>query len=62
MLRLELGANYTWIHRNFDITGAAPGTVVPVFAATGVPTHKAFVHANWKPVERLSILPSVCAA
>ena len=37
-------------HRNFDITGAAPGTVVPSFALTGVPTHKAFVYANWKPV------------
>lgn len=57
--RLELGANYTWTHRNFDITGAAPGTVVPVFALTGVPTHKAFVYASWKPIDRLTILPSV---
>lgn len=56
---LELGANYTWTHRNFDITGAAPGTTVPVFELTGVPTHKAFVYANWRPLEGLSILPSV---
>lgn len=56
---LELGANYTWTHRTCDITGAAPGTVVPVFALTGVPEHKAFLYANWKPVGGLSILPSV---
>lgn len=56
---LELGANYTWTHRNFDITGAAPGTTVPVFALTGVPTHKVFFYANWRPLEGLSILPSV---
>ncbi|RYG85930.1 MAG: hypothetical protein EON58_22350, partial [Alphaproteobacteria bacterium] len=55
----ELGANYTYIHRNFDITGTAPGTIVPVFALTGVPTHKAFIYANWKPLAGLSVLPSV---
>ena len=56
---LELGANYTWTHRNFDITGAAPGTSVPVFALTGVPAHKAFIYADWKPVDGLAIVPSV---
>lgn len=56
---LEFGANYTYIHRDFDITGAAPGTTVPVFALTGVPTHKAFVYASWKPVPGLSIQPNV---
>ncbi|MFM2371442.1 MAG: hypothetical protein RIS85_1164 [Pseudomonadota bacterium] len=57
--RLELGANYTWTHRNFDITGAAPGTTVPVFALTGVPTHKAFAYINWKPLDGISVLPSL---
>lgn len=56
---LELGANYTYTHRNFTITGAAPGTVVPVFALTGVPTHKAFIHADWKPMEGLRVVPSI---
>ena len=55
----EMGANYTYIHRDFDITGAAPGTTVPVFALTGVPTHKAFIYANWKPFDALSVLPSL---
>lgn len=55
----EVGANYTYIHRSFDITGAAPGTVVPIFALTGVPTHKAFLYADWKPVKGLRILPSL---
>ena len=54
----DLGANYTYIHRSFDITGAAPGTTVPVFALTGVPTHKAFIYADWHPLNGLRILPS----
>ncbi|HEV2599420.1 MAG TPA: TonB-dependent receptor [Sphingopyxis sp.] len=56
---LELGANYTYIHRTFDITGAAPGTIVPVFALTGVPPHKGFAYASWRPLPGLRILPSV---
>lgn len=56
---LELGANYTWTHRDFDITGAAPGTTVPLFALTGVPTHKAFVYASWTPLAGISVLPSL---
>ncbi|MCK9542851.1 MAG: TonB-dependent receptor [Novosphingobium sp.] len=56
---LELGANYTYIHRDFEITSALPGTVIPAFALTGVPAHKAFVYADWKPVQRLRVLPSV---
>lgn len=56
---LELGANYTYIHRKFDVTGAAPGTTVPAFALTGAPSHKAFVYASWKPIPALTILPSM---
>ncbi|WP_281190444.1 TonB-dependent receptor domain-containing protein [Novosphingobium naphthalenivorans] len=55
----EFGANYTYIHRDFDITGAAAGTTVPVFALTGVPTHKAFVFASWKPLPGLTVQPNV---
>lgn len=58
----DIGANYTYTHRDFDITGALPGTVVPVFALTGVPTHKAFFYANWQPVKGLHVLPSVDVA
>jgi iron complex outermembrane receptor protein len=56
---LELGANYSYIRRTFDITGAAPGTVVPVFELTGVPKHKAFAYADWRPLPGLRVLPSV---
>ncbi|OCC23325.1 TonB-dependent receptor [Croceicoccus estronivorus] len=55
----DLGANYTYIHRSFDIANPAPGTMVPVFALTGVPTHKAFIYADWHPLRRLRILPSL---
>ena len=55
----ELGANYTYIHRDFDITGALPGTIVPVFELTGVPNHKAFIYADWSPFAGLRVLPSV---
>lgn len=50
--RLGLGGNYTWTHRGLnDPTNSA-------FEPTGVPTHKAFVWADWKPVEGLHVLPS----
>lgn len=56
---LTLGGNYTYTHRSFDITGALPGTVVPVFELTGVPTHKAFLYADWHPIGGLRIVPNV---
>lgn len=55
---LELGANYTYIRREFDISPQAAVTV-PVFALTDVPTHKAFAYAVWSPVEKLRVVPSV---
>jgi iron complex outermembrane receptor protein len=49
---LGLGANYTWTHRDLaDPTNAA-------FQPTGVPEHKAFVWANWKPVPGVHIIPN----
>lgn len=56
---LELGANYTYTHRSFDIGTPAPGTVVPVFRLTDVPTHKGFIYASWSPIPALNIVPSV---
>lgn len=56
---LELGANYTYTHRSFDIGTPAAGTIVPVFRLTDVPTHKGFVYASWSPVRALHIVPSV---
>ncbi|WP_411340807.1 TonB-dependent receptor [Sphingopyxis sp. J-6] len=56
---LELGANYTWTHRSFDIAAGAAGTVIPVFRLTDVPAHKGFAYVDWSPLAGLSIVPSV---
>ncbi|MFV0644154.1 MAG: TonB-dependent receptor plug domain-containing protein [Sphingomonadaceae bacterium] len=55
----QMGANYTYIHRDFDITGALPGTTVPAFELTDVPKHKAFVYGDWKPLAGLRIVSSI---
>lgn len=50
---LDAGGNLTWIHRKLtDPTNAA-------FRPQGVPDWKAFAYANWRPVEKLTIRPSV---
>ncbi|MGE0363831.1 MAG: TonB-dependent receptor plug domain-containing protein [Vicinamibacterales bacterium] len=51
--RVRVGGNYTWIRRT--ITDALQPNLRP----TGVPTHKAFVHATFTPVDRLAISPSL---
>ena len=49
---LDLGGNYTYTQRDLnDPTNAA-------FQPTGVPTHKAFVYADWSPIQRLHIVPN----
>jgi len=50
---LSLGANYTYTHRSFDDPANAG------FRPLGVPTHKAFAWADWAPVAKLHIIPSV---
>lgn len=50
---LHFGANYTYTHRKLhDPSNTA-------FRPTGVPTHKAFVYAEWQPLAALHILPSL---
>jgi iron complex outermembrane receptor protein len=56
---LEIGANYTWIHRSFAIGTPAPGTIVPVFALTDVPKSKGFVYVSWLPLAGLQVVPSI---
>lgn len=49
---LSIGGNYTYTHRDLDDpTNSA-------FQPTGVPTHKAFVWADWAPLGGLHILPN----
>lgn len=55
---LELGVNYSYIHRKFDISAAASVTV-PVFSLTDVPNNKAFAYVEWKPIDKLTIVPNV---
>jgi iron complex outermembrane receptor protein len=50
---LDLGGNYTHLHRKLiDPTNAA-------FRPRGVPASKLFAYADWRPVAKLSIRPSV---
>ncbi len=55
---LGLGANYSYIHRKFDIT-PEQNVTVPVFALTDVPKHKGFVYADWSPVPMVHIVPNI---
>jgi iron complex outermembrane receptor protein len=50
---LDLGATWSFIHRDFTDPSIA------AFEATGVPTHKGFLWAEWRPFERLTVLPSL---
>lgn len=50
---LRVGGNYTYTHR--ELTD--PGN--PTYHPTDVPTHKAFVYADWAPVDDLHIVPSM---
>ena len=53
---VRVGGNYTWIRRT--VTDALQPNLRP----TGVPSHKAFLHATFTPVARLSISPSLDVA
>jgi iron complex outermembrane receptor protein len=49
----SIGGNYTYTHRNLhDPSNAA-------FRPTDVPTHKAFFYADWAPVKRVHLIPSL---
>lgn len=50
---LTAGGNYTYIRRTIT------DPLQPMLQATGVPTHKAFLYLAWRPVERLTITPSL---
>lgn len=49
---LNVGGNYTYTHRKLH----DPSNLA--FRPTDVPTHKAFLYADWHPIERVHILPS----
>jgi iron complex outermembrane receptor protein len=51
--QISAGGNYTALKRT--ITDALQPNLRP----TGVPTHKAFLYAAWKPIDKLTITPSL---
>ncbi len=48
----SLGGNYTYTHRDLD------DPTNTAFQPTGVPTHKAFLWADWSPLEALHVRPN----
>ncbi|MET0364166.1 MAG: TonB-dependent receptor [Sphingobium sp.] len=56
---LRIGANYSYIHRDFDVGTEPVGTSARPFRLTDVPDHKGFVYVSWRPFEKLEILPSI---
>lgn len=53
---LRLGANYTWLKREFDTPND------PAYRPTGAPEHKLFAWADWTVNDRLTVTPSLEAA
>lgn len=53
---LDVGGNYTLTIRSLSDPN------VPNMKAVGTPNHKLFLHADWRPVDSLTIIPSVEAA
>ena len=49
---LAIGGNYTYTHRDLRDPG------LPIFRPTDVPTHKAFIYADWSPVPAVHVRPS----
>ncbi|WP_395337497.1 TonB-dependent receptor [Novosphingobium sp. BL-8H] len=48
----SLGGNYTYTHRDLD------DPTNTAFQPTGVPTHKAFLWADWSPIDALHVRPN----
>jgi iron complex outermembrane receptor protein len=56
---IDLGVNYSYIHRDFDVGTPPAGGLIRPFRLTDVPTHKGFAWINWRPIAGLEIVPSV---
>ena len=56
---LNAGANYSYIHRSFDIGAPPPGGLIRPFALTDVPAHKGFAYVSWKALAGLDVVPSL---
>jgi iron complex outermembrane receptor protein len=56
---LRIGANYGYIHRDFDIGAPPTGQTAVPFRLTDVPDHKGFAYLSWRPIDKLDIIPSI---
>ena len=54
----SVGANYSYIHRDFDVGTAPAGELIRPFRLTDVPAHKGFAWASWSS-GGLTVLPSI---
>jgi iron complex outermembrane receptor protein len=50
---LNVGANYTYTHRHL------PDPSNTAFRPVDVPKHKAFIYADWAPITRVHVIPSL---
>lgn len=56
---LQIGGNYSYIHRSFDVGTAPTGGFIRQFRLTDVPNHKGFGYMTWKPLSAVSITPNI---
>jgi len=49
----DIGGNYTYTHRSVK------DALQPNLRATGVPKHKAFFYVSWRPLEQITLTPSL---
>lgn len=56
---LRIGANYSYIHRDFDVGTEPIGGFIRQFRLTDVPNHKGFAYLSWRPINKLEIVPSI---
>lgn len=51
--QLTLGGNYTWLKRSLDDPQR------PDLEPVGTPEHLAYLYARWRPIEKLTVTPSI---
>jgi iron complex outermembrane receptor protein len=56
---LQIGINYSYIHRSFDVGTPPTGGLIRPFRLTDVPDHKGFAWLSWKPIDGLEIVPNL---
>lgn len=55
----QAGANYSYIHRSFDVGTPGGSNTIRPFELTDVPAHKGFAFVTWRPMPAFTLTPSV---